>query len=119
MFGTLIAGAITFIAFIATAGALSITARKNTVLTLIGVAGTLVISFVLMIFYTDRAGDLFTMWPALVGLSVGALAIGLQTADRPPLPSAYDTNPARVINAASTAPEAVASAERNKHWALG
>lgn len=110
--GLVVAGAVTV-------GALGLVLQKNAGLSLLGVAITAAVSYVLVLTNPSGAGELSTLWPLLVGLGGAVVLNATAASDLPKLPKPVDHRPGeRVVNASTTSPQAVA-AQPAPHWALG
>jgi len=119
MFSSLLTIVAMVIAGVITMGALGLVGRKNTAVSLLGVAITAAASYLLVLAHPAGAGELSTLWPLLVGLGVAVIANAAAASDIPKLPTPVESRPGgRVINAATTSPQAVA-AQPAPHWALG
>lgn len=119
MFDSLIATGVTVLVGIATIAVLGLAGHKNSAVAFLGVACTAGLSYILTLVHPTGVGELTTLWPLLAGLGFSALLTVITAADRPILPSEFNTRPdQRVINSATTSPQALADAPA-KHWALG
>lgn len=119
MFSSLLTLIVMVIAGVVTMGALGLVGQKNAAVSLLGVAATAVVSYVLVLINPAGAGELSTLWPLLAGLGVAVLINAAVASDLPKMPQPVDNRPGeRVVNAATTSPEAFA-AQPAPHWALG
>ncbi|MEW1938354.1 hypothetical protein AB0331_13430 [Dietzia maris] len=119
MFSSLLTLVVMAVAGVITMGALALVGQKSTAVSLLGVAITAAVSYVLVLTNPAGAGELSTLWPLLAGLGVAVIANAAAASDLPKLPKPVDSRPGgRVINAATTSPQAVA-AQPAPHWALG
>lgn len=119
MFSSLLALIVMGIAGVVTMGSLGLVGQKNTAASLLGVAITAAVSYVLVLINPAGAGELSTLWPLLAGLGVAVLINAAAASDLPKMPKPVNSRPGeRVVNAATTSPQAVAS-QPAPHWALG
>lgn len=119
MFSSLLTLIVMVIAGVVTMGALGLVAQKNAAVSLLGVALTAVVSYVLVLINPAGAGEVSTLWPLLVGLGGAVLLNATAASDLPELPQPVDNRPGeRVVNASTTSPQAFA-AQPAPHWALG
>ena len=119
MLSSLLGLIVMVIAGVATLGAVGLAWQKNTAVSLLGVAITAAVAYVLVLTNPAGAGEFSTLWPLLAGLGAGVLLNATAAADLPEMPEPVDNRPGeRVVNAATTSPQAVA-AQPAPHWALG
>lgn len=119
MLSSLLGLIVMVIAGVVTMGAVGLASHKNAAVSLLGVAITAVVSYVLVLVNPAGAGELSTLWPLLAGLGFAVILNATAASDLPEMPKPVDSRPGeRVVNAATTSPQAVA-AQPAPHWALG
>lgn len=119
MFSALLTIGVTVLAIIITMSTFALVVQKHPAASLLGVAITGAVSYVLVLANPDGAGEFSTLWPLLVGIGGAVMINATAASDLPKMPEPVSTRPeVPVVNAATVSPQAVAS-QPAPHWALG